>query len=103
MKKLPIIIILITILAACSTNGSKNLSKGKEVYKTYCYSCHGENGDLGLNNAKNLTSSILSVEERILIIANGQKSKSGVMAAYKEILSKEEIEAVAKYTLTLKK
>ena len=63
-----------------------------------CQTCHGGNGKLGLNGAKDLTVSALTLEERVGIISNGRK----LMASFKELLQENEIKAVAEFTMTLK-
>ena len=54
---------------------------------------------MGASGAFDLTTSELSVEERINVITNGRN----VMTAFKSILDEDKIKAVAEYTLTLKK
>jgi mono/diheme cytochrome c family protein len=70
-----------------------------QVFKQSCSVCHGLDGKLGANGSKDLTQSVLSIEEKINIITNGK----GVMTAFGEILEPNEIAAVAKYTEQLKK
>lgn len=72
---------------------------GKVIFKTYCVACHGEDGKLGLNGAKDYTQSTLNLEERIAIITNGKN----LMTPYKDVLKEEEIKAVAEYTMKLSK
>ncbi len=72
---------------------------GAVVFKKYCQTCHGADGKLGLNGAKNLAVSILPLNQKIEIIANGK----GVMTPFREILFAEEIKAVGEYTEELKK
>jgi mono/diheme cytochrome c family protein len=72
---------------------------GKRVFKINCVLCHGEDGKLGANGSKDLTMCILTLEERIAQITNGK----GTMAAYGPLLTKEEIKAVAEYTMKFKK
>ena len=88
---------------ACGNNGDgaskADLGTGKKVYKTYCVACHGIDGKLNLNGAKDFTTSTLAFAERKNIITNGK----GLMTPFKEVLSAEEIEAVAAYTLELSK
>src|SRR6056297_246330 len=74
----------------------KALSQGKRLFKIHCVSCHGINGKMGFNGAKDLTESQLSLDERKVLIAYGKES----MMAFKSILSAEEIEKVAKYSMT---
>ncbi|MCH2214976.1 MAG: c-type cytochrome [Flavobacteriales bacterium] len=76
-------------------DGSINAEK---IYKAHCAICHGDNGRKGFANSSILPESQLSEKERILVITNGR----GTMSPYKMVLSEKEIEAVAKYTMTLK-
>jgi len=112
MKKLIVLIPLMIMIWACS-GGDDNKSKskkekkvaqadapdGKKIYKINCVLCHGADGKMGVNGSKDLTESVLSLDEAITQITNGK----GLMASYEPILSKEEIEAVAEYTLSLRK
>ena len=72
---------------------------GKKVYKTYCVTCHGLYGDMGASGAHDLTTSELTLEERVEVIANGRNT----MTPFKDLLSEEKIKAVAEYTMELKK
>ncbi len=106
-------IFLLLMIVACSSGtgstpvktGSLNpepgdqAPPGKSIYKQYCIACHGADGKLGMNGAGDLTRSTLTIDQRETQIAKGKN----MMAAYEEILTAEEIKAVAKYTLTLKK
>lgn len=74
----------------------KKAVDGKKVWKTYCVACHGLYGDMAVNGAKNLNLSVLPVAERINIITNGKN----VMTPFKDVLSAEQIEAVAKFTVS---
>jgi cytochrome c6 len=78
--------------------GAASKPNGQSVFRERCVVCHGADGKLGLNGAKDLTQSALSMEERIEIITNGKK----LMTPFGTVLSAEEIKAVAEYTLTLK-
>ena len=70
-----------------------------ELYMKFCENCHGDNGMKGKFGAANLAFSTMGTQQKIDIITNGK----GVMAPYKDDLSKEEIEALAVYLTTLKK
>lgn len=72
---------------------------GEEIFKKNCQVCHGADGKLGLNGAKDLTVSVVPVEERVQIITNGKN----VMTPFKEVLHPDDIKSVADYTLTLQK
>ncbi len=71
---------------------------GESIFKTRCVTCHGSKGNMGANGAANLQQSELPLAERVKVIVNGRKA----MTAFKNILSPDEIEAVAAYSLTLK-
>jgi cytochrome c6 len=85
------------LIIACN-NTEKEKNQGKSVYQQYCKLCHGDDGKLGLNGSKDLSKSILNIDERIIIIKAGRNT----MTPYRGILSEEEIKAVANYTMTLK-
>ena len=104
------ILLLIAVVACSSGTGGEqaqagtvsagsNTANGKAIYRQYCVTCHGADGKLGLNGAGDLTKSVLPLDQRIIQISKGKN----MMAAYEEILTAEEIRAVAKYTLTFKK
>lgn len=67
--------------------------RGQLIYKQYCIICHGADGKLAVSGAKDLSISTISLEERINQVTNGK----GLMTPYKDILSEEQIFAVATY------
>ena len=69
---------------------------GKEIFEQKCMLCHGNDGKLGVGGAKDLSITQLPHSGIIDIITNGKNT----MAAYKETLSPEQIEAVASYIET---
>lgn len=83
--------------AKSKTVSSKN-TDGAKIFKRLCVACHGIDGKLEMNGAKDFNKSTMSLEERKLIIANGK----GLMTPFKEMLSPKEIEAVAAYTMKFK-
>ena len=85
--------------AAKNIPGAKTTPDGMAVFRQNCVTCHGADGMLGLNGAKDLGMSTLTLEERINIITNGKK----LMTPFKALLSPEEILAVAEYTQSFKK
>jgi cytochrome c6 len=70
---------------------------GMAIFRQYCIACHGADGKLGLNGAKDLSAGTLSLDERIEVITKGRK----LMTPFGEVLTPEEIRAVAEYTLKL--
>ena len=101
---------LLLLAAACGSGEDSNTHNaaaatqkltpdGMAVFRQKCVTCHGADGTLGLNGAKDLSKSVLSLEERINIITNGKN----LMTPFGTVLTPTEIQAAAEYTLTLKK
>lgn len=111
MKKGLLLMAVIAFVYACGgsnaeSDGGEVAAKtaapkpdGEKIYKQYCVACHGLYGDMGASGAFDLTTSELPVAERVKVITNGRN----VMTAFEALLEPEEIEAVAAYTLKLKK
>lgn len=101
MRNLAIIFSL-AIVSICSCGSPTTTPDGKPsgetIYKQYCVTCHGGNGRLGLNGAKDLSASALTLEERVEVITNGRK----LMASFSQLLQEDEIKAVAEFTMTFK-
>jgi len=108
MKKIFFSIIAITLLFACgsssqeqSSNGSTN-AEAFDVVKTYnrkCGICHGRDGKLMASSSPDLSISKMTKDEVIAIITNGKNN----MPPQRDVLTKEEIAAVADYAMTLRK
>ncbi|MBK9337968.1 MAG: cytochrome c [Lewinellaceae bacterium] len=77
----------------------KTSPDGKALFRRHCVTCHGADGTLGLNGAGDLTKSARTQAERVVQITKGKN----LMPAFEEVLTPEEIQAVANYTETLKK
>jgi cytochrome c oxidase cbb3-type subunit 3 len=104
MKKLMFVAVVILGVLACGGGSDDSSSKelGKTIFKANCVACHLANGQGGVNGAKNLGESVLTVKERINIVTNGSEVNR-TMVAYKTLLSPKEIKAVAEYTMTFGK
>jgi len=79
-------------------NAKGDIANGKKIFETYCILCHGDNGKLQLNGAKDITVSQLSFDQRIVLVKEGKN----LMTPFAEILSDTEIEDVVSYAITLK-
>ena len=75
-----------------------NIAAGEKIFRTYCITCHGIDGKLELNGAKDLSISVVPLEERINQVTNGK----ALMTPFKGILSDVQIQQVAEYTMSLK-
>lgn len=101
MRFLSILILVAGFVWACGNNSNTDAPKaisGSDVYRTRCVTCHGTDGKMGMNGAKDLTSSPLDEEQRMIVVTNGRN----LMPAFRDLMSAKEIEAVAKFTMTLK-
>lgn len=76
------------------------LAVGQVLYTQNCAVCHGPDGKLGLNGARDLTKSNLNAAGRIYQVANGSISKK--MPAFQGKLTEEKIRQVVEYSLTLR-
>lgn len=95
---------LAVIVIACGSAAGeapevKEGSRGEQIYRMHCVLCHGKDGKLGFNGAKDLTSSALTKEQMMKQVSDGK----GKMMPYKNVLSPKEIEAVVDYTRGLGK
>ncbi len=80
------------ILAAATADQIAEVdAKGK--YKMFCAACHGFDGALGVNGAKDLSASKLAIEESVAQVYFGK----GLMTPFKGLLKDHEIVAVSKY------
>jgi cytochrome c6 len=88
-------------LIACNQDSStkQKVITGAQIYRLRCQTCHGGDGRLGLNGARSLPESVLNIEERIKVITEG---RNGIMPAFGEMISKEQIQKVAEYSMLLK-
>ena len=66
---------------------------GKSVYMDKCNVCHGPDGKRGVSGAKDLSVSVMTLEERIQIVTYGKNT----MVGWHGVLTSKEIKAVAEY------
>ena len=112
-KCLLISVLVVIFSSSCSGDGNSkatsvssakksapiNLSlTGEELFVKNCKLCHGINGQLQLNGAKDLRESTLSLDDRAILIKEGKNA----MTPFKKILSDEEIRNVAEYSMSFK-
>ena len=103
LNTLKILIPACLIFAFCSGPGSstkqvEDENSGSYLYKKYCILCHGADGKLAFNGAKEIPSSVLNLEERKALIKYGKN----LMTPFEGILTDEQIDSVTVYTFTLK-
>ena len=106
MHKIIFYIALLLVLApacnnapAATTLAEIKKPNGVEIFEGSCMQCHGRYGNAGLAGASDLIVSTISREEIVQIIITGK----GDMAAFEELLSEKEIEAVTDHVLSLRK
>lgn len=91
-----------TVAISCGASqdpseGTGDPRTGAEIFNTQCSLCHGRDGKLGINGAKDLTASQLSRPDMIAIVSKGK----GGMLPYQNVLSTEEIERVVDHLRSL--
>ena len=92
-------IIGVAAFVACSSSAEPSQESGNEpvnaekIYGFKCALCHGADGKAGIAGATDLSLSTLSMEDRIEVISRGR----GSMMPFKDLLTGEEIEALATY------
>lgn len=85
--------------APVELGAANGIGKGEQLYRMNCVLCHGADGRLGFNGAKDLTASALTKEEMIVRVREGK----GTMMPYKDVLNAKEIEAVVAHVRSLAK
>jgi mono/diheme cytochrome c family protein len=105
MKRILIIIgSPVLLFFACGSNGASGdegrhpKDKGAQLFSMHCSLCHGKDGGLGLNGAKDLRRSQLTAEEMKAIVLNGK----GAMMPYKNALTPAEIDAVVAHVRSMR-
>jgi mono/diheme cytochrome c family protein len=79
-------------------NGPVDVTLVKKLYDVKCALCHGYDGAQQFAGAKDLTQSVLPKNEVVLRIAEGK----GSMPPHKDVLSVEQMDALADFVLTLR-
>ena len=103
MKLMVISVFCIIMILACAgkektATSPDDAAAGEQIYKKYCLICHGVDGKLGINGAKDITVSTLTMEERVALINTGKN----LMTPFEGILTPDQMKAVATYTMNLK-
>ncbi len=96
-------------VALLSLGASAQADKATErTYKSKCASCHGADGKAETDQAKKMgvkpfsASASKSEADLKKAISDGVKTDKGEMQGYKDSLSAEQIDNLAKYVKTLK-
>lgn len=94
---------LIVLTCYCAGNVAAQPTKttfenGRIVFQNNCIRCHGYEGNLGKQGAKNLQVSKLNDSQLLEIISNGKWA----MPKWKKLLTPEQLSAVALYVKSLR-
>jgi mono/diheme cytochrome c family protein len=81
------------------TGGEVSSADAQRIYVMKCSLCHGDQGNLMVAGAPDLTTSRMSLDDRIAYITYGK----GTMPPQKGILTADEIKAVALYIESFRK
>ncbi len=93
---------LALLVAACSGRGGSDGASAADtpgglVYREQCALCHGGDGSLGMNGAKDLGRSTLTRQEMIRIVTEGR----AMMPPFGGVLRPDQIEAAVDHVLSL--
>jgi mono/diheme cytochrome c family protein len=83
---------------SATPGGPVDMALVKKLFSVKCALCHGTDGKQQYAGAKNLAESTLIREEIIQRIQEGK----GTMPPQKDVLSEEQINALADFVLTLR-
>lgn len=89
----------ITPVTAVDSTTSSKVSEGKIIFEAKCALCHGADGKLMLNGAKDLSVSKLTKAEAIEMIKAGK----GLMPGFKDEFNEQQLNALADYAEGLRK
>jgi cytochrome c551 len=90
---------LLVTLAGCGDDGggSGGASSGEQLYRENCATCHATDGGGALGPSLKGIADRMPRDEHVNIVVNGK----GQMPAWKDQLSRSEIDAVVDYERTL--
>ena len=78
---------------------TRSIKEGEVIYTSLCVVCHGPDGKLMLNGAKDLSVSKLSDDEIVTMVKNGK----GLMTPFKDQLDEKQLQSVMLYVKSLRK
>lgn len=82
----------------------KKNTEGERVFNSNCEKCHGTDGKTTENDVKDLSISVLSMDERIEVISSAQIIGSRLHAPrFVEVLTEQDIKNVAEYIESFRK
>lgn len=82
----------------------KTISAGEKIFNDDCVTCHGVDGKKKHSGAKDLSISVLNIDEIVKIIKSAQTIGNRLHAPrFPAILTDDEIKEVGEYIITLRK
>jgi cytochrome c6 len=98
MKKILTVLAFYSVVSVEAQPVKTTVENGKAIFQNNCIRCHGYDGKLGKQGAKNLQISKLNDSQLSAIISNGKWA----MPKWKKLLTPEQLSAVATYVKTLR-
>ena len=91
-------VVLALVAAACGGSGEARPTTGAGIYKAYCATCHGADGQgfVGPALAGLMVEKYPDIEDQITVVREGR----GEMPAWRGDLTPKEIRTVVEYTRT---
>lgn len=82
----------------------KTISAGEKIFNDDCVTCHGFDGKKKHSGAKDLSISVLNIDEIVKIIKSAQIIGNRLHSPrFPEVLTDDQIKEVGEYILTLRK
>ncbi len=108
LSLLGLLVVTFGVLIACGSGGNGDQMyveqegaaepDGKALHTKKCNVCHGADGKRGISGATDLSTSVLTKEQRIEVITKGRKT----MVGWEGVLTVKEIDAIADHLETLR-
>jgi mono/diheme cytochrome c family protein len=101
MRLIPVVALLVSALfvAGCgSGNGASRPRTGKEIYRAYCLTCHGADGQGGVGPplAGVVAQKYPNIEDQIAVVETGRRN----MPSFRGTLTPREFRKVVEYERT---
>lgn len=94
----------VTTIDTLTKTEIKTVSAGEKIFNDDCVTCHGFDGKKKHSGAKDLSISVLNIDEIVKIIKSAQVIGNRLHSPrFPEVLTDDQIKEVGEYIITLRK